>query len=109
MPGHIDLKSETDTLRTLDAQLAQGEEVLLTRDGQVVARVTPVAPPPTEAERQAERERMAALRRSAFGMFAGQIEIAPDAFDPDPEIEDLFYADNLFPAPDTDPVADGKS
>ena len=79
MPGHIDLKSETDTLRSLDAQLAKGEEVLLTRDGQIVARVTPVAPPQTEAARRAELERMAALRRAAFGMFAGQINV--DAFE----------------------------
>lgn len=97
MPGHIDLKSETDTLRTLDAQLAQGEEVLLTRNGQVVARVTPVAPPPTKAERRAELERMAALRRSAFGMFAGQIDV--DAFDkplPDDMLDAMMDPD-VFP------------
>lgn len=41
MPGHIDLNS----LPTLDAQLAQGDEVLLTRDGWVVAKVVPLAAP----------------------------------------------------------------
>lgn len=88
MPGHIDLNSQTDTLRTLDERLARGEEVLLTRDGRPVARVVPV-PVATAVDDQAERERLAALRRSAFGMFAGQIDVA--AFEA-PLPDDIFEA-----------------
>lgn len=96
MPGHIDLNS----LPTLKAQLAQGEEVLLTRDGRVVAKVVPVATAPEAPDRFTEMERMAALRRTALGMFADQIHITPDAFAPDSELEELFYADDPTPVLD---------
>lgn len=55
MPGHIDLKSQTDSLRTLDERLARGEEVLLTRDGRPVSRVVPV--PALTIDDPVERER----------------------------------------------------
>lgn len=89
MPGHIDLNS----LPALEAELAQGEDVLLTRDGKVVARVTLVAPALTAAE----KERMAALRRAAFGMYAGQIDV--DAFEkplPDDMLEAMMDPE-IFP------------
>lgn len=92
MPGHIDLNS----LPALEAQLSRGEEVLLTRDGKVVARVTPVVAVLTPAEKQ----RMAARRRAAFGMFAGQIDV--EAFEK-PLPDDMMGAmtdPEIFPRED---------
>lgn len=91
MPGHIDLNS----LPTLDAQLSRGEEVLLTRNGTVVARVTPVGV--GAGLTPEEKRRMAALRRAAFGKFAGQIDV--EAFErplPDEMLEAMMDPE-IFP------------
>jgi len=92
----MDVKREAVSLDNLLDRVRRGEEVELTENGRVIARLVPVAPP-TPAEERAERERIAALRRSAFGMYGDKVWIAEDAFEPDEDLIDSFYADNIFP------------
>lgn len=96
MPGHIDVNDKDASLRALSEQVSRGEEVVLVRDGRVVAKIV-AHTAPTPEEEGAERERLAALRRTAFGMYAGKIRIADDAFESDQELIESFYADNVFP------------
>jgi antitoxin (DNA-binding transcriptional repressor) of toxin-antitoxin stability system len=66
----------------LQALLATGAEITLENNGQVVARVTPVA---------------TTRGRPIAGLLHGKIRIAPD-FDQTPqELIDLFENGNVFP------------
>ena len=67
-------QTQSDLLRLID--LAQrGEEVLITREGRAVARLTGVPQPRTAAERRAWLTKLAALRqRCATGKAGPTVE-----------------------------------
>lgn len=85
MPGHIDLNDANPghTLRALEDQLSQGQEVLLTRDGAVVARVVPLTAGPVAAA--------SGSPRGLAGLYAGRIQVSEDAFTPDEGEIASFY------------------
>jgi prevent-host-death family protein len=57
------------------AKVEAGETVRITRHGKVVAVMQPAVEEP----------------KSLLGLMKGEIWVAEDAFDPDPELEALFY------------------
>jgi prevent-host-death family protein len=60
----------------------RGEEIVIARAGKPVARLVPLAPEPSE-------------RRP--GYLKGRIVIHPSFYEPDPELERLFYESRIFP------------
>jgi prevent-host-death family protein len=72
----VDIEAaETDFLGLLK-DIERGEEVIITRDGKPVAKLVPSEQP---------------VRRRQLGHLRGKAWAAPDAWDPDPELERLFY------------------
>ena len=71
----IDLADVQDKLASLIERVRNGEEFSITRDGQVIAILSPAEDPE---------------RRAALGMFRGRIWMSPDFNDPltDEELRD---------------------
>jgi prevent-host-death family protein len=70
-------------LSSLLEEVEKGEEIVIARAGKPVAKLTAIA-------EQKPRRKLGLLRGKAWA--------APDAWDPDPELEKLFYeGDPLFP------------
>lgn len=66
-------------LSRLLARAEKGETITIARANRPVARLVPLPQP------------------RKWGTEKGKIWIAPDAFDPDPELEDLMYNGPVFP------------
>jgi len=60
-------------------RVAKGEEIVIAKAGKPVARLVPIAEPPTPR---------------VFGLFRGLITVADDFDAPDPELEALFYGED---------------
>jgi prevent-host-death family protein len=58
------------------ARVSEGEEIIIARNGKPVARLVPVSPEPPQRP---------------WGIFKGQIWVAPDFTETSDEIIDLFY------------------
>ena len=65
MTIHVNIGAAKTRLSQLIAAALRGEEVVLDKDGKPQVRLVPV-----EEVSAAERERLAAKRRAAFGMWA---------------------------------------
>ncbi len=75
--------AKTHLSSLLDAVL-RGEEVIIAKAGKPVARIVPIKP---------------AKQRRKPGLLRGKAWAAPDAWEPDPELERLFYeGDPRFPS-----------
>ncbi|MGD9508195.1 MAG: type II toxin-antitoxin system Phd/YefM family antitoxin [Geminicoccaceae bacterium] len=75
--------AKTHLSSLLDAVL-RGEEVIIAKAGKPVARIIPIEP---------------VKRRRKPGLLRGKAWAAPDAWEPDPELERLFYeGDPRFPS-----------
>jgi prevent-host-death family protein len=70
-------EAKTHLSRLLEA-VAAGEEIVIAKAGKPVAKLVP-AGEPTAAR--------------TLGALAGQVTETPDAWDPDPAIEALFYGE----------------
>ena len=65
-------------LSRLLKEVEAGEEVLIARDSEPVARLVPVRP---------------AAQKRTFGHMRGMFEVPDDFDEPDPEIERMFYGE----------------
>jgi prevent-host-death family protein len=80
----VNIHAAKTHLSSLLEDVLRGEEVVIAKAGKPIAKIVPVA---------AEKKR----RRP--GIMRGQAWAAPDAWDPDPELERLFYeGDPRFPS-----------
>src|SRR5690349_10281601 len=70
-------EAKTHLSRLLEA-VAAGEEIVIAKAGKPVAKLVPAQAPTTPR---------------TLGALAGQVTETPDAWDPDPTLEALFYAD----------------
>ncbi|HET7585228.1 MAG TPA: type II toxin-antitoxin system prevent-host-death family antitoxin [Gemmatimonadaceae bacterium] len=75
-------EAKTHLSRLVDAAAA-GEEIVIAKAGKPVAKLVPVS---------------AASGARKLGALAGKVHEAPDCWEPDPEIEDLFYGGAIEPA-----------
>ena len=72
----VNMHAAKTNLSNLVEEGEKGEEIIIARAGKPVARLVPIEP------RRGKRP---------LGLLRGQIWEAPDAWDPDPELERLFY------------------
>ncbi len=72
----VNIHEAKTQLSKLLARVSQGEEIVIARNGTPVARLVPVEPEPSQRP---------------WGMFKGQIWMAPDFDETSQEIIDLFY------------------
>jgi len=76
-------EAKTHFSRLVDAAAA-GEEIIIAKAGKPVAKLVPVT---------------AVSGARKLGVLAGKVREAPDCWEPDPEIEELFYGGAIEPAP----------
>lgn len=89
----VNVHAAKTNLSSLLEDVQRGEEIIIARAGKPVARIVPVA------ERRPERKP---------GILRGKVWAAEDAWEPDSELERLFYeGDPRFPA-DLDDVEGGR-
>lgn len=71
-------------------QVANGAAIIIAKSGQPKCKMVPL-----------EDDAAAGNPRYRLGLAKGRVWMAPDAFSPevDKEIEDLFYAEGIFPLP----------
>ena len=79
----FDLIEAQTHLADLIAQVEAGEEVVITRNGEPLARLVPIS-----AELPAPKP------RRVFGQLRGKGWMAPDFDAPDPQLEALFYGED---------------
>jgi prevent-host-death family protein len=80
----VNIHAAKTTLSTLLEEVQRGEEVVIAKAGKPIARLVAF-------EQPKERRKLGLLRGKAWA--------APDAWDPDPELERLFYeGDPDFPS-----------
>jgi prevent-host-death family protein len=85
-------EAKTHLSRLVEAAAA-GEEIVIAKAGKPVAKLVAYA---------------ARTRPRPLGLLRGKIWEAPDAWDPDPELEELFYGGDVFPKPKPRRVAERK-
>ena len=79
----IDVELVEACLESLLDDLAAGDEIVVRKAGKPVARLVPFEP----------------TKRRKPGLLRGKAWAAPDAWDPDPELDALFYdGDPRFPS-----------
>lgn len=76
-------EAKTHFSRLVDAAAA-GEEIIIAKAGKPVAKLVPVTAVP-------------GVRK--LGVLAGKVREATDCWEPDPEIEELFYGGAIEPTP----------
>lgn len=76
MTIHVNIGEAKTRLSKLIAAALRGEEIVVDKDGKPQVRLVPV-----ESASEEERQRLAAKRRAAFGMWAKEFE----GFDTSPE------------------------
>ena len=74
-------EAKTHLSRLLEA-VAAGEEVVIAKAGKPIAKLVPAGAPTAPR---------------TLGALAGQVTEAPDAWDPDPTLEALFYGESDEP------------
>ncbi len=80
----VNIHAAKTHLSSLLDEVQKGAEIVIAKAGKPIARLVPMAAP--------RRERKP-------GILAGKVWAAPDAWDPDPELERLFYeGDPRFPS-----------
>ncbi|MEK0081680.1 type II toxin-antitoxin system Phd/YefM family antitoxin [Benzoatithermus flavus] len=80
----VNIHAAKTNLSSLLEEVEKGEEIVIARAGKPVAKLVPFAELPKERKP---------------GILRGQAWAAPDAWDPDPELERLFYeGDPRFPS-----------
>jgi prevent-host-death family protein len=82
MVKQVNLYEAKTRLSKLVDEAAAGEEIVIAKNGKPLAALVP-----------AERVQ----RQRKFGQWEGAVWEAPDCWNPDPEIEDLFENSRLFP------------
>jgi prevent-host-death family protein len=83
----VNIQAAKTHLSRLVEEAAKGEEIVLAKSGKPLVRLIPFQP---------------VMRERPVGFLAGQVWESPDCWDPDPELEELFYADDPLladPAP----------
>lgn len=88
MSRQVSLDEAKARLPQLLDDVARGEEIVITKDGEPLAtlKAVPVQPKAPEGKR-------------VFGQLKGQVWLTPDFDDPDPEFERLFYEGDLNDPP----------
>ncbi len=76
-------EAKTHFSRLVDA-VAAGEEIIIAKAGKPVAKLVPVSA-------------VSGVRK--LGLLAGKVHEAPDCWEPDPDLEELFYGGAIEPAP----------
>lgn len=76
MAAQVNVHEAKTHFSKLLARVSEGEEIIIARNGKPVARLVPMSPEPKERP---------------WGMFKGQIWMAPDFDETSEEIIDLFY------------------
>jgi prevent-host-death family protein len=84
----VNIHQAKTTLSQLIREAEAGEDVVIARAGKPAVRLVPV--PEFASAPKVDRSKL-------FGLFKGQIWVAPDFDDPDPELERLFYDGPIFP------------
>jgi prevent-host-death family protein len=80
----VNIHAAKTNLSSLLEEVEKGEEIVIARAGKPVAKLVPF-----EKARKGRQP----------GILRGQAWAAPDAWDPDPELENLFYeGDPRFPS-----------
>jgi prevent-host-death family protein len=80
----VNVHAAKTNLSSLLEDVQRGEEVVIAKAGKPIARIVPFAPPP---------------RQRKPGLLRGKVWAAADAWEPDPELERLFYeGDPRFPS-----------
>jgi prevent-host-death family protein len=80
----VNVHAAKTNLSSLLEEVEKGEEIVIARAGKPVARLVAIEKP---------------KRRRQLGLLQGEFWTAPDAWDPDPELEKLFYeGDPRFPS-----------
>ncbi len=85
----VNVHAAKTNLSSLLEDVQRGEEVVIAKAGKPVAKLVAFEPP---------------KERRKLGLLRGKAWAAPDIWDPDPELERLFYEDNPR-MPDDDPDA----
>jgi prevent-host-death family protein len=75
----VNIQAAKTHLSRLVEEAAKGEEIILAKAGKPLVRLVPFQP---------------AMKERPVGFLAGQGWVSPDCWDPDPELEELFYADD---------------
>ena len=84
----VEIESTNKSLAEVAAIAASGEEVLLVRNGQPIARVSPPAAP----SQTVGSEQISDLRRRGLGILKGKFTVPDDIKTPFKEdIEEMFY------------------
>lgn len=80
----VNIHAAKTHLSSLLEEVQKGEEIVIAKAGKPVAKLVPFEAP---------------KRKRKLGVLRGKIWAAPDAWDPDPELEKLFYeGDPRFPS-----------
>ena len=80
----VNMHAAKTHLSSLVEEVQKGGEIIIAKAGKPVARLVPIEP---------------TNGRRPLGLLRGKIWEAPDAWDPDPELERLFYeGDPSFPS-----------
>ena len=88
----VNVHAAKTSLSSLLEAVERGEEVVIARAGKPVAKLVAFTKP---------------ARRRKLGLLRGKAWAAPDAWDPDPELERLFYEDDpRFPSVLDEPAED---
>lgn len=74
----VDIEDLKFDLSGLLKGLREGEELIVAEDGKPIAKIVPIF-------------KEAPVGRRKLGLMKGKMWVAPDAWDPDPELERLFY------------------
>ena len=89
----VNIHAAKTGLSSLLEAVERGEEVVIARAGKPVAKLVPFLAP---------------TQRRKLGLLRGKMWAAPDAWDPDPELERLFYeGDPRFPSALDETLAPG--
>jgi prevent-host-death family protein len=75
-------QAKTHLSRLLEAA-ASGEDIVIAKAGKPIAKLVPIA---------------ASAKPRTLGALAGSVKESAHCWDPDPEIEALFYGDDAAPA-----------
>jgi prevent-host-death family protein len=90
----VNMHAAKTHLSSLVEEVQKGAEIIIAKAGKPVARLVPIEP---------------ATGLRPLGLLRGKIWEAPDAWDPDPDLERLFYeGDPSFPSA-LDEVATGDA
>src|ERR1700679_3822691 len=94
MARQIDVEKAKAQFARLVGAAAKGEEIILTKEGQPMAKIEAI---PAEPEKKASEKKAREKRR--LGQLKGKVWLAPDFDAPDAEIEGLSHGGGLNDPP----------